>query len=60
VARRLDRKPGVEGVYRRDAGAVLEEFFHVLQALGVMAWLEQLCGAALDRVMGPFVPDGVR
>ena len=55
VARRLYRKHVVDGVYRLDAGAVLEDFFHFLQAFGVMALLEQLRGAAIDRVMGPFV-----
>jgi len=55
VARRLDRTPVVEGVYRLDAGAVLDDFFHVLQAFGVMAWLGQRRGAALDRVLGPVV-----
>ncbi len=55
VARRLYRKPVVDGVYRLDAGAVLDDFFHFLQAFGVMALLEQLRGAAMDRVMVPFV-----
>lgn len=56
VARRLYRTPGVEGVYRLDAGAVREDGFPCLQACGVMAWLEQRRGAAMDRVMGPCVP----
>ena len=55
VARRLYRKQVVDGVYRLDAGAVLDDFFHFLQAFGVMALLEQLRGAAIDRVMVPFV-----
>lgn len=55
VARRLYRTPVVDGVYRLDAGAVLDEFFHFLQACGVMAVLEQRRGAAIDRVRGPFV-----
>jgi hypothetical protein len=59
VARRLYRKPVVDGVYRLDAGAVLDAFFHFLQALGVMAWREPLRGAAMDRVMVPFVPSVV-
>ena len=60
MARRLYRKPVVDGVYRLDAGAVLDDFFHFLQAFGVMAWLEQLRGAAIDRVMVPFVQYVVR
>src|SRR5882724_4302206 len=60
VARRLDRKHVVDGVYRLDAGAVLEDFFHCLQAFGVMAWLEQLRGAAMDRVLRPVVQDVLR
>lgn len=55
VARRLYRTQVVDGVYRLDAGAVLDDFFHFLQAFGVMALLEQLRGAAIDRVMVPFV-----
>ncbi len=57
VARRLYRQHVVDGVYRLDAGAVLDDFFHCLQALGVMALREQRRGAAIDRVMVPFVPD---
>ena len=36
VARRLYRKQVVDGVYRLDEGALLDDFFHFLQALGVM------------------------
>ena len=57
VARRLSRTQAVEGVYRLDAGAVLDDCFHFLQGLGVMALLEQLRGAAIHRVMVPFVQD---
>jgi hypothetical protein len=60
VARRLYRKPGVDGVYRLAAGAVLADFFHFLQVFGGMALLEQLRGAAIDRVMVPFVQDVLR
>jgi hypothetical protein len=31
VARRLYRKPLVDGVYRLDEGALLDDFFHFLQ-----------------------------
>lgn len=55
VARRLYRKQVVDGVYRLDEGAVLDDFFHFLQSLGVMALWEQACGAAIHRAMVPFV-----
>jgi hypothetical protein len=37
VARRLYRQPLVDGVYRLDAGAVLDDVFLLLEAVGVMA-----------------------
>jgi hypothetical protein len=55
VARRLYRTQEVDGVYRLDEGAVLDEFFHFLQSTGVMALLEQVHGAAIQREMLPFV-----
>jgi Transposase DDE domain len=55
VARRLYRKQEIDGVYRLDEGAVLDDFFHFLQAVGVMALLEQSQGAAIQREMIPFV-----
>ncbi len=55
VARRLYRKQEVEGVYRLDDGAVLDGFFHFLQALGVMALLEDVHGVAIQRAMVPYV-----
>ena len=57
VARRLYRKQVVDGVYRLDEGAVLDDFFHVLPSLGVMVLFEQACGAAVHREMVPFVQD---
>jgi hypothetical protein len=51
--RRLDRKQVVDGVYRLDEGALLDDFLHVLQAIGVMAWLEPACGTAIQRGMLP-------
>ena len=56
VARRLYRKQWVDGVYRLDEGALLDDFFHFLQAIGVMALLEEVQGAAIQRAMRPFVP----
>jgi uncharacterized RmlC-like cupin family protein len=55
VARRLYRKPLVDGVYRLDEGALLDGFFHFLQAIGVMRLLEEAHGAAVQREMVPFV-----
>jgi hypothetical protein len=57
VARRLYRKQVVDGVYRLDEGALLDDFFHVLQALGVMEGLEQVQGTAIPREMVPSVQD---
>jgi hypothetical protein len=55
VARRLYRKPLVDGVYRLDEGALLDDFFHFLQAIGIMGLLEEAHGAAMHRQMVPFV-----
>jgi Transposase DDE domain len=45
----------VDGIYRLDEGALLDDFFHFLQELGVMAMLQETHGAGIDRVMVPFV-----
>src|SRR6201993_5520977 len=55
VARRLYRQQVVDGVYRVDEGALLDDFFHFLQAIGVMGLLEEAHGAAIHREMVPFV-----
>src|SRR5918999_3278185 len=55
VARRLYRKQLVDGVYRLDEGALLDDFFHFLQAIGVMELFEEAHGAAVHREMVPFV-----
>jgi hypothetical protein len=55
VARRLYRKQQVDGVYRLDEGAVLDDFFHFVQRIGVMVLLEQVHGAAIQRAMVPYV-----
>jgi hypothetical protein len=55
VARRLYRKQVIDGVYRLDEGALLDDFFHFLQAIGVMTLLEETHGAAMQREMLPFV-----
>ena len=55
IARRLYRKQVVDGVYRLDEGALLDDFFHFLRAIGVMSLLEEAQGAAIQREMLPFV-----
>jgi hypothetical protein len=55
VARRLYRKQEVDGVYRLDEGALLDDFFHFLQAIGVMTLLEEAHGATIRRQMVPFI-----
>ncbi len=55
IARRLYRKQLVDGVYRLDEGALLDDFFHFLRAIEVMALLEQVHGTAIQREMLPFV-----
>lgn len=57
IARRWYRKQVVDGVYRRDEGALLDDFCHFLQERGVMAMLQETHGAGIDRVMVPFVQD---
>jgi Transposase DDE domain len=56
IARRLYRKQLVDGVYRLDEGAVLDDFFHFLDQIGVMALLAEVHGAAVQREMLPFIP----
>jgi hypothetical protein len=55
VARRLYRKQVVDGVYRLDEGAVLDDFFYFLQQLGVVDWLGDVQGTAVQREMVPVV-----
>jgi hypothetical protein len=57
IARRLYRKEVVDGVYRLDEGALLDDFFHVLRGIGVMALLENVHGTAIQREMLPYVQD---
>jgi hypothetical protein len=59
LARRLYRKQVVDGVYRLDEGAWLDDFFQFLQAVGVMALLEQVHGRAIYRAMVPVVQYGL-
>jgi Transposase DDE domain len=55
VARRLYRKQVVDGVYRLDEGALLDDFFYVLQQLGVVDLLDDVQGTAVQREMVPVV-----
>jgi hypothetical protein len=55
VARRLYRKQEGDGVYRLDEGAVLDDFFHFLDQLGVTALLAEVHGMAIQREMFPYV-----
>jgi hypothetical protein len=55
VARRLYRKQVVDGVYRLDEGAVLDDFCSVLQELGVDDWRSDVPGTAVRRAMVPCV-----
>src|SRR5919197_4824599 len=55
VARRLYRKQVVDGVYRLDEGALLDDFFYFLHELGVVNLLDNVQGAAVQREMVPFV-----
>jgi hypothetical protein len=55
VARRLYRKQVIDGVYRWDEGAVLDDFFYVLHELGVIELLGDARGRAVQRQMGPYV-----
>jgi hypothetical protein len=55
VARRLYRKEVVDGVYRLDEGALLDDFFQFLRELGVLELMEGVQGKALRREMVPVV-----
>jgi len=51
---RLYRKQVVDGVYRLNEGALLDDFFHFLQAIGVMAIVGASLRTAIQREMLPF------
>ena len=57
VARRLYRRPVVDGVYRRDEGALLDDLFSFLPQLGVVDWLHDVHRTAIQREMVPVVQD---
>jgi hypothetical protein len=56
VARRLYRRPVVDGVYQLDEGAVLDALFYGWQQVGVGGGLGEGQGTAVQRERGPFVP----
>jgi hypothetical protein len=45
----------MDGVYRLDEGALLDDFFHFLQAIGMMGLLEEADGAAIHHQIVSFV-----
>jgi hypothetical protein len=55
IARRLYRKQVIDGVYRLDEGAVLDEFFHFLEELGMLDRMAQVRSTARAREMVPVV-----
>lgn len=55
AARQLSRQPVVDGVARLDEGALLDDGFHFLEEVGVMAWLSDVHGTAMQREMVPVV-----
>ena len=55
ITRRPYRKPVVDRVYRLDKGALLDDFLHLLGALGVMDLPADVHGTAIQREMVPFV-----
>jgi len=56
VVRRLHRSQVVDGVYRQDEGAWLDDFCHFRDQVGVMALLDHVHGVAIQRQMVPCVP----
>jgi Transposase DDE domain len=55
IARRLYRKQVVDGVYRLDEGALLDDFFYFLDELGVVDLLDDVQGTTVQREMVPIV-----
>lgn len=55
VARRLYQKQVVDGVYRLDEGALLDDFFHFMRELGGIDLMACVQGTAIQREMVPVV-----
>jgi hypothetical protein len=53
VARRLYQKRVVDGVYRLDEGALLDDCFHFMRELGGVDLMERVPGTAIQREMVP-------
>jgi hypothetical protein len=60
VARRLYHQQVVDGVYRLDDGAWLDDFFPFRHELGVADGLTAVQGTTIQRVMVPFVHEMLR
>ena len=57
VARRRYRRQVVDGVYRLDDGAVLDDFFSFVAELGGVDLLDDVQGTTGQRTMVPIVQD---
>jgi hypothetical protein len=55
IARLLYRKQVIDGIYRLDEGAVLDEFFRFLEELGVLERMARVRSTAIEREMVPVV-----
>jgi hypothetical protein len=60
LERRLYHKLVIEGVNRPDEGALLDDCFPLLPALGVVTLVEHACGTAIPRAMRPFIQSVLR
>jgi hypothetical protein len=54
LARRLWKKQGVDAIYNLDEGAILDEFFHFLDQIGVLPLWQRLHGEGIQREMVEF------
>ena len=57
VARRLYRRQVVDGVYRLDEGALLDDLFSCLPPLGVVDWRHEVHRTAIQRERVPVVQE---
>jgi hypothetical protein len=57
VARRLYRQQIVDGVYRLDEGALVDDCFHCMRELGGIDLMARVQGTAIQREMVPVVQD---
>lgn len=54
IARRLWQKQGVDAIYSLDEGALLDEFVHFLDEVGVLGLWQQVQGEGIQRGMVDF------